>query len=523
LAPEPSESAWLAAWDALPEPVWLLDTDGRIRQCNEAAQQAYGRQIIGRHCWEVVHCTTEPLAECPFFAMRQSGCRESSEVFADARWLACTVDPLRDAQGNLCGAVHILRDITLRKQQQMAEQQQAEQLLRNANRTLQAIRDCHEAMLRASTERELLNAICSIIVSSGGERMAWVGMAEKSPRKTVRAVASAGVSTGHLRNARVTWALTPHGRGPMGTAIRTGQPSLCRNTLTDPNFAPWRESARRHGYGSVLGLPLKTGQECFGGLAIYAHKPDAFDTAEQELLMSLANDLALGISNLRLRAERERLEDEIFNSIEREQERIGRDLHDSLCQQLVGAKFRSGYLQKLCANRAPEAAREAAELESMLSQAIQQARDLARGLNPEKVTAAGLAAALETLTHEVEAAHRVRCFCQFSKPVTIPDQHAAVQLYRIAQEAVQNALKHAGAKNILLSLARLKNTVVLTIKDDGAGLPRLHPKSGMGLNNMRTRAKLAGGRLEIRRRPPGGTAVTCELPLPEKNDHDPVS
>ena len=406
----------------------------------------------------------------------------------------------------------LFNDITARKK--------AEQLMRRANRTLQAIRDCHEAMLRAGTERELLDEICRIIVLTRGERMAWVGFAEKNPRKTVRPVASAGVSSDYLKNIRVGWADVPRGRGPVGTAIRTGLPCLCRNTQTDPNFALWRAAARRHGYGSVLALPLLADQQCFGALSIYAPEPDAFDAGEQLMLMDLANDLAFGINALRLRAERERLEDEILKSTEREQERIGRDLHDGLCQLLVGAKFRSVYLQKISGAKTPAVEREAKALEAMLNHAIEQARNLARGLNPVHVTPAGLVAALQKLAADVESAHRVHCFARFPKPVKIPDHHAAYHLYRIAQEAVQNALKHARARNISITLTRPDHRIKLVVKDDGVGLPRTPGKAGMGLDNMQTRARIIGGRLDIRRRKLGGTTVSCELPANQKNDHD---
>jgi signal transduction histidine kinase len=303
----------------------------------------------------------------------------------------------------------------------------------------------------------------------------------------------------------------------VGTAIRTGKPSLCSNTLTDPNFAVWRESARKHGYGSVLALPLAADQRCFGALAIYAPKPDAFDAGEQQLLLDLANDLAFGISNLRLRAERERLEDEILRSIEREQERIGRDLHDGLCQLLVGAKFRSVYLQKISGS--PPAVQEARALEEMLNHAIEQTRNLARGLNPVKVTPAGLVAALQKLAADVESAHQVHCFCQLPDTVELSQHHAAYHLYLIAQEAVQNALKHSGAKSISIALAQSAGRLVLTVRDDGTGISPTRPPAGMGLNNMRARAKLIGGSLEICGREAGGTTISCELPA-APNHHE---
>lgn len=395
----------------------------------------------------------------------------------------------------------------------ITERKQAEHLLHHANRTLQAIRACHEAMLRATTEMELLEEICRIIVTTGGERMAWVGFAEKNAIKTVRPVAEAGVNKDCVARAHISWADTPRGRGPVGTAIRSGKVCLCQNTQTDPDFAPWREGARQCGYGSVIALPLMVEKKCLGALAIYAPEPDAFDAGEQLLLTDLANDLAFGITTLRLRAERERLENEILQSIEQEQERIGRDLHDGICQELVGAKFRSVYLEKILADKFPDAAQEAKAMEDMLNHAIEQARDLARGLNPVKVTPDGLISALQRLADNVivEGAAGPRCFCHFPKAVRIADHKSANHLYRIAQEAVQNAVKHADAKNISITLARQNRRVTLIVKDDGKGLPSKLKTTGMGLDNMRTRAALIGGTLEIRRRKHGGTAVTCVL------------
>jgi len=237
------------------------------------------------------------------------------------------------------------------------------------------------------------------------------------------------------------------------------------------------------------------------------------------MFTDLANDLAFGIHTLRLRAERAQLEDEILKSSEREQERIGRDLHDGLCQLLVGAKFRSVYLQKISGDRPRTVAREAKALETLLNHAIEQARNLARGLNPVHVTPAGLVAALQKLADDVESAQRVHCFARFPKPVDIRDHHTTYHLYRIAQEAVQNAIKHARAKNISIAVTQSDHRLRLVVKDDGVGLPRVPRKTGMGLNNMRTRARIIGGRLEISRRRLGGTTVSCELPANEKNDH----
>jgi signal transduction histidine kinase len=403
----------------------------------------------------------------------------------------------------LCG---IVRDVTERKR--------TEKMLIQANRTLAAIRGCHESMLRADTESELLNEVCRIIVQTGGERMAWVGFAEHDARKSVRPAAVAGLHENYLKTARVTWADTRRGRGPVGTAIRTGRACICHNTQTDPNFAPWREAARRQGYGSIIGLPLMADGQCFGALSIYAPETDAFDDSELLLLTDLANDLAFGINMLRLRAERERLEDEILKSIEREQERIGGDLHDGLCQLLTGAKFRCAFMGKFGRNNPMDVRHEAKVLEDILDQALDQTRDLARGLNPVKITPDGLARALQKLAANVSVPAGPHCFCHIPKPVKITDHHVANHLYRIAQEAVQNALRHARAKKIIVTLVRKNNHVALIVKDDGRGIPIRLKKAGMGLDNMRTRARLVDGKLEVQRQRSGGTMVTCEISQP---------
>ena len=424
-----------------------------------------------------------------------------------------------------------LEQANLSLRQREENHKRSEQLLQRANRTLQAIRDCHEAMLRADTESDLLAQICRIIVKSGGERMVWVAIAEHDAHKTVRPEAAAGRLKNYLSNARITWANTPRGRGPVGTAIRTGKVCVCHNTLTDPQFAPWREAARRQKYGSVIALPLQVDGKCIGALCLYGSEPNMFDKSEQLLLEDLANDLAFGISMLRLRAERERLEDEILKSIEREQERISRDLHDGLCQLLVGAKYRSVYLKRLAKGHLSEIEKEAHSLEELLNGAIEQARELARGLNPVAATPAGLTAALQKLAadtgnppshgHGATGAEGPRCFCQFPRPVKIFDQHIACHLYRIAQEAVQNAFKHGRAKNISITLSRRNRLVNLVVKDDGIGIPPRPNETGMGLKNMQTRARLIGGRLEIRRREHGGTAVTCEFQQKPGPNHEP--
>ncbi len=183
--------------------------------------------------------------------------------------------------------------------------------MQRINRSLKTLSAGNRAVVRADNEQALLAEMCRIIVEIGGYRLAWVGYAEQDQKKTVHPVAQAGYEEGYLATLNLTWADTERGRGPTGTAIRTGQPCIARNIQTDPAFAPWREEARKRGYASSMALPLRVNGEVIGALCIYAKEPDAFNREEVALLSEMANDLAYGIAALSTRAEREQAHDTI--------------------------------------------------------------------------------------------------------------------------------------------------------------------------------------------------------------------
>src|SRR6516164_1297972 len=147
--------------------------------------------------------------------------------------------------------------------------------------------------------------------------MAWVGYREFNPDKTVRPVAEAGYEHGYLERVKVTWADTERGRGPVGTAIRTGATSWNSDILTDPNMAPWRADALKRGYASCMALPLMSQGEAFGALALYAEESDAFTQSTIEQYTDLANNLAYGVVAVRTREEHKRAEEALRASEQR--------------------------------------------------------------------------------------------------------------------------------------------------------------------------------------------------------------
>ena len=171
--------------------------------------------------------------------------------------------------------------------------------LKRLSRALRALSACNQALAQASSEQELLNDICQIIVRVGGYRMAGIAYAEHDAEKTVRPVAHAGYDSGYLERIEIRWSDTPAGQGPAGTAIRENRICLVSDTAQDPLFSPWRDFAQARGYAAVLCLPLRASGTPFGVLAIYSEQANSFEKSEVELITEMANSLAFGITAIR--------------------------------------------------------------------------------------------------------------------------------------------------------------------------------------------------------------------------------
>lgn len=212
-------------------------------------------------------------------------------------------------------------------------------------------------------------------------------------------------------------------------------------------------------------------------------------------------------------AQRERLEEEILQVSEREQRRIGHDLHDSLCQHLTGTALAGQVLgEKLAAKSLPEAT-DAGRVVELVEEGINLARNLARGLYPVEMEAEGLMAAFQELADTITKATKVQCVFECDQPVLIHNDAAATHLYRIAQEATTNAIRHGKPRRIGLNLSERGGRVTLAVEDDGIGLPESSPDSGgLGIRIMAYRAGMIGGTCSIEPAATGGTIVTCSFP-----------
>jgi len=185
-----------------------------------------------------------------------------------------------------------------------SSQTESQESLYKMKRSLKSYSECTKAMIKAENEMTLMKDICRICVEVGGHRMAWVAFAENDSQKTLTPAAHWGEEGCFFETFRATWAETECGKGPIGTSIRTCEPVIFQNLMTNPRFESSREAAKKCGYASCISLPLRGSKEVFAALVIFNAKPNAFDKGHTLLLAELAEDLSYGIQILRLKAKR---------------------------------------------------------------------------------------------------------------------------------------------------------------------------------------------------------------------------
>jgi two-component system CheB/CheR fusion protein len=238
----------------------------------------------------------------------------------------------------------------------------------------------------------------------------------------------------------------------------------------------------------------------------------ARDEMEQRVLERTQELMATNNQLERTMAQRQQLERELLEISEREKRRIGEDLHDMVCQELTATALSLKSSAKKLASESPSASAALEESAQTVNRNVVIARELAGGLQAVELTASGLKNALRDLAAQASENAGIKCHFKAARGVRVPDDTVALHLYRIAQEAVTNAVKHSGAKNILISLDRNSTHTCVTVQDDGKGFVVKKRGKGLGLHMMRYRANGLGGELKIERRRTGGMEITCVIP-----------
>lgn len=457
---------WTSTFDGVSDAVWVMDLEQRILRCNKAAAELFGKtvpEMVGRPCWEIVHGTHQPIAQCPVARMQRSGKRETMELTLGGRWYQVVVDPLRDTHGALRGAIHAISDITARKQ------------------TEETLRHIAVELERRVTERTAEVQRLAAIVQRSSELIS--------------------LATPDLRGVFINDA----GARLLGIAAA----DIDRYQWSD--FLPADEQLRFHTQimpivrqgrvwqGELRYRHFQTGALSYGAAAMF---PILDPTTNQvRYLATTSVDIS----------DRKELEHQVLEISEREQRRIGHDLHDSVGQQLAAVKFLSGTLSRRLAKGRLSGAPAAAQIERELQHAMEEVRAIARGLHPIRPDGESLMSALYELAAGVNRLFKLPCHFSCPRRVLVHDFQAATHLFRIAQEAVSNATRHAHARHIWLRLGSARGGIRLRIEDDGCGLPAgaLRPR-GMGLRIMNYRASVIRANFNLARRPGGGTCITCD-------------
>ena len=277
----------------------------------------------------------------------------------------------------------------------------------------------------------------------------------------------------------------------------------CGERVFSLTFAPVADSS----HVNVYGLDITERKQA----------EEAVRRAREELEIRVVQRTAeLAKANQALQAEitqRKKLEKEVLEISTQEQRRIGQELHDRLGQELTGLSYLAkSLLQRLQAKGLKEA-QTAADLARGIPHALGQVQTIVKGLVPLEIGLEDLVLPLRALTANLEERTGISCRLEGDRPVQIGDSNSAVQLYHIAQEAVTNAVKHAEARHIVVTLKADPSQIVLEVRDDGVGIPPDAEKaSGSGLQIMRYRARAIGGALDVQQPTGGGTLVTCTLP-----------
>lgn len=220
---------------------------------------------------------------------------------------------LRDSYGRTSGLIAVISrtpadDMKVFEEvlRQVAIRASAELEHRKTLRSFEGLALSAHAILTATDEKALMQQVCRIIVEHCDYSLMWIGMLNDDAGKTITPITSAGFEEGYLERLNLTYADTERGRGPSGTAARTGRPVICNDLFNDPAFTPWREEAIKRGYASNLAVPMIHDNKVIGVVAVYAAAPHYFHEHEVQVMTRFTNDLSTGIMAIRLRAERDR-------------------------------------------------------------------------------------------------------------------------------------------------------------------------------------------------------------------------
>lgn len=469
----------------------VRDAQDRITYWNKGAEEMYGWDRKTAH-GQTTHSLLqtefpEPLAEIQR-ELKQAGrwsgelvhtCRNGRQINVATRW-TLQLDDL----GHPVAVLESNSDITQHRQMEVALRRTLEQKVAERTATIEkrtAELSASEKALRRQAQvlQSILNSMGDAVIVA--DVHANVLLCNPEAAQLLRLGAKTGrlMSTAHDHELRETSTDQSRPERPHPLILYLGGKTL--------------DGAE------MLLRPDGSNQEIW---ALVRSRPLIDEGGELEGTVIVLTDVTV----------RRSLEKQVAEISEREQRRIGRDLHDGVCQQLVSTAYACNMLAETLAEQGVSGANQATEIYRLIHDAIIQIRNLSRALHPADLTGDGLTSALEELAQTVQETTGIRCCCKSANLIMISDQAVGTHLYRIAQEAVNNAVKHSQASEINIELAGSSEQPILRVSDNGIGVQASNgSKKGMGFGTMSYRARMMEASLSIGSGPSGGTLVTCSL------------
>lgn len=400
-----------------------------------------------------------------------------------------------------------------------------------ANRILRAVSECNDALIRATSEQELLDEVCRIVVEAGDYQMAWVGYADDRTR-SIKPIAVGGFDDGYVEGLRLSWPAGDRAHGPAGRAVRTRSPVVIDDIASDTSFAVWREAALGRGYRSVVAVPLIYGQDVLGVLAVYSGDPGVFDEEGIGPLQRFADDLAFGIGAIRTRESQRVTEEKLRETVRSKDDLIATIAHELRTPLTAVVGFADVLLAQASSMRPDELreliriiADEGMDLSNIVDDLLVAAKTEAGTLQLIQVRVDLRAQCAQVLERwEPEAISHVRFI---GSSVTIVGDPARAR--QIIRNLVSNAIRYGGDE-VTVEVSERREKAVVQVRDNGPGVPPdeeetifqpyrrakaapgLTASMGLGLTISRQLAQMMGGDISYRHES-GESVFELTLPL----------
>jgi PAS domain S-box-containing protein len=471
----------------------VQDTDYKIIYQNEIQTEMYGNRN-GEYCYKVYEGRDTICEGCPVELTYRDGKIHKDErcveMDHETKYFELTSSPLKDASGKIIAGIKVVRDISVRKKYEeeiLKYQTQLEGLVQERTYELEASNDLlkEEIYDRQQTQGKYHSLFANMINAFAYHEIILDDNSNPIDYRFLEINKSFEKLTGFKRKNVIGKKMTE-----LIPEVRSAKPDLIKI------------------YGNVALTGEDTSFELFfepfqKWYSVSAYSP------EKGYFASIFDDIT----------EEKMLEKSLMEVEERERRRIGHDLHDGLGQLLTGLAFKVRGLGLTLEKSSLPEAEEAADISVLIDEAKEQVSLLSKGLSPVAMDEEGLMLSFKSISSYTEKMFGIPCIFRCEEPVVVNDETAITQLYRITQEAVTNAVKHAKPDTIEISLGRNDDKIIITIKDDGIGIPeKIDKKGSMGLKIMRYRASIINASLNIQRDINGGTLVTCILPYKSKEN-----